>query len=98
MKPKKGLIMLKTLARLIFGIAALAAATSFGTSPSQAFGDAPWCAVVDRKGEVYWDCQYGTFAACCPNALADRGFCNVNPWPGPSQVVPYKHKKRHTQY
>jgi hypothetical protein len=58
---KKGLIMLKTPAKLIFGIAALAAATSFGPSTSRAFGDAPWCAVVDRKGEVYWDCQYRTF-------------------------------------
>ena len=38
------------------------------------------------------------FAACFSNALADRGFCNVNPWPGPSQVVPYKYKKRHAQY
>ena len=49
-------------------------------------------------GDVYWDCQYHTFAACYPNALADRGFCNVNPWPGPPQVVPYKHWKRHVQY
>jgi len=81
--------MLKTPAKLIFCIAALTAATSFGTSTSRAFGDAPWCAVVNRKGEVYWDCQYRTFAACYPNPLADRG-----PWPGPSQVVPYKHKKR----
>jgi Protein of unknown function (DUF3551) len=95
---KAPLTVLKTPAKLIFGIAALATATSFGTSTSRAFGDAPWCAVVDRKGEVYWDCQYRTFEACYPNALAGRGFCNVNPWPGPSQVVPYKHKKRHTQY
>jgi len=90
--------MPKTFANLTFGIAALAAATSFGTSPSQAYGDAPWCSVKNLKGDVYWDCQYGTFAACYPNALADRGFCNVNPWPGPSQVVPYKYKKRHAQY
>jgi hypothetical protein len=39
------LVVLKTLAKLTFGIAALAAATSFGTSTSRAFGDAPWCAV-----------------------------------------------------
>ena len=93
------LVVLKTLAKLTFGIAALAAATSFGTLTSRAFGNAPWCAVKSLgKGDVYWDCQYGTFAACYPNALADRGFCNVNPWPGPSQVVPYKYKKRHAQY
>ena len=73
--------LLKTLAKLIFGIAALAAAASFGTSTSRAFGDAPWCAVKSLGRDVYWDCQYPTFAACYPNALADRGFCNVNPWP-----------------
>ena len=38
--------MLKTLVKLTFGIAALAAATSFGTSTGRAFGDAPWCAVI----------------------------------------------------
>jgi hypothetical protein len=32
--------VLKTLAKLTFGVAALAAATSFGTSPSHAYGDA----------------------------------------------------------
>ena len=92
--------MLKTLAKLTFGIAALAAATSFGTSPSQAFGDAPWCAVVNiGAGDVYWDCQYLTIEECVPNVIAgNRGFCNLNPWPGPSQVVPYKHQKRHAPY
>jgi hypothetical protein len=94
--------MLKTPAKLIFGITALAAATSFGISTSRAFGDAPWCAVIEiGTGTVYWDCQYPTFEACyhLGNILAgNRGFCNVNPWPGPSQVVPYKHKKSHAQY
>ena len=89
----------KTPAKLIFGFSALAAATSFGTSTSRAYGDAPWCAVVDRKGEVYWDCQYRTFEACYPNVIAgDRGFCNLNPWPGPSNPVAYKHQKQHKRY
>jgi hypothetical protein len=88
---------MKTLAKLTIGIAVLAAATGFGTSPSRAFGDAPWCAVKNTGKDVYWDCQYSTFAACYPNALADRGFCNVNPWPGPSQVVPYKYQNRHVR-
>jgi hypothetical protein len=89
-----GIVVAKTLAKLTIGIAALAAATSFGTSPSQAFGDAPWCAVINiGTGTVYWDCQYRTFEACYPNVLAgNRGFCNLNPWPGPSQVVPYKYQ------
>ena len=92
--------MLKTFAKLVFGIAALAATTSFGTSPSQAFGDAPWCAVINiGTGTVYWDCQYRTVEECVPNVLAgNRGFCNLNPWPGASQVVPYKHQKRHARY
>jgi len=94
--------VLKTLAKLTFGVAALAAATSFGTSPSHASGDAPWCAVISTgQGSVYWDCQYPTFEACyhLGNILAgNRGFCNLNPWPGPSQVVPYRHPKRHAQY
>jgi len=89
----------KTLAKLTFGIAALAAATSFGTSPSKAFGDAPWCAVINiGTGTVYWDCQYRTVEECVPNVLAgNRGFCNLNPWPGPYRVVTYKHQKRYTR-
>ena len=97
-----GLVVLKTLAKLIFGGAALAVATLFGTSTSRAYGDAPWCAVINiGKGTVYQDCQYRSFEDCYRrgNILAgNRGFCNVNPWPGPSQVVPYKHKKRQPQY
>jgi Protein of unknown function (DUF3551) len=92
----------KALAKLAIGIAALAAATSFGTSPSHAFGDAPWCAVINTgQGSVYWDCQYATFEACyhLGNILAgNRGFCNLNPWPGPSQLVPYRHQKRYSPY
>ncbi len=77
------LVVLKNLAKLTFGIAAITAATSFGSSPSQAFGDAPWCAVKSLgKGDVYWDCQYRTFAACYPNALADRGFLQREPMAG----------------
>ena len=94
--------MLKTLAKLTFGVAALAAATSFGTSPSHASGNAAWCAVIEiGTGSIYWDCQYPTFEACyhLGNILAgNRGFCNLNPWAGPSPVVPYKHPKSHTQY
>ena len=94
--------MARTLAKLTFSIVALAAATGVGSSSSRAYGDAPWCAVIGLgKGDVYWDCQYPTFEACyhLGNILAgNRGFCNLNPWPGPSQVIPYKRRKRHTQY
>jgi hypothetical protein len=91
--------VLKTLAKLTFGVAVLAATTSFVTSPSHASGDAPWCAVINiGPGTIYSDCQYPTFEACyhLGNILAgNRGFCNLNPWPGPSQVVPYRHSKHH---
>jgi hypothetical protein len=101
-KTNGGLVVLKTLVKLIFSVAALAAAMSFGTSTSRAYGDAPWCAVINiGQGTVYWDCQYPTFEACyhLGNIVAgNRGFCNLNPWPGPSQVVPYKHRKGHAQY
>ena len=48
--------MAKIPAKLTIGFAAIAVVTWSGTSSGQAYGDAPWCAVVDRKGEVYWDC------------------------------------------
>jgi hypothetical protein len=89
----------KTLGKLTFGIAALAAATWFGTSSSHAYGDAPWCAVKTLQGDVYWNCQYRTVEECVPNVIAgDRGFCALNPWPGPSQIVPYRYEKRRTRY
>jgi Protein of unknown function (DUF3551) len=70
----------KIPAKLTIGIAAVAAVTWFGTSSSRAYGDAPWCAVVNLKGDVYWDCQYRTFEACYPNVIdGNGGFCNLNP-------------------
>jgi hypothetical protein len=88
----------KTLAKLAIGVTAAVAATSFGTSPGRAYGDAPWCAVINLKGDVYWDCQYRTVEECVPNVIAgNRGFCNLNPWPGPSKAVVYKHQKRHAR-
>jgi Protein of unknown function (DUF3551) len=87
----------KTFAKLTIGITALAVATWFGTSASRAYGDAPWCAVIDLKGDVYWDCQYRTAEACSNVIAGNRGFCNLNPWPGPSNPVTYKHPKRHAR-
>ena len=94
--------MAKTFAKMTIGVTALAVTTWFGTSSSRAYGDAPWCALINiGTGTVYWDCQYPTFEACyhLGNILAgNRGFCTLNPWPGPSQVVPYRHPKRRAQY
>ena len=89
-------------ARLTAAIAVVAGITCLGTASGHASGDAPWCAVISiGQGSVYWDCQYRSFEACyhLGNILAgNRGFCNLNPSPGPSQVVPYKRSKRHAQY
>ena len=85
----------------MYAATALVAAMCMAAPVSWAFGDAPWCAVKNiGKGDVYWDCQYRTFAACYPNALADRGFCNVNPWPGPTatdNLVRPRHLKRYAR-
>ena len=77
---KGGIVVVKTLAQLTFGIATLAMATGFGSSSSRAYGDAPWCSVINLQGDVYWNCQYRTVEECAPNVVAgNRGFCALNP-------------------
>jgi hypothetical protein len=68
--------------RWMLAIAALAAATFFDVPASLAYGDAPWCAVLDYgTGNVVWECYYRSAAECAPNVVAgNRGFCNVNPY------------------
>jgi hypothetical protein len=65
-----GIVVAKTLAKLTIGFVALATLTCFGTSSSLAFGDAPWCAVINIGVDVYWDCEYRTVEECIPNVLA----------------------------
>lgn len=94
--------MANTIMRLTIAIAAFALAMCFNIPAGRAgFGDAPWCAMINKgTGEVYLDCQYRTFEECRSAAAADRGFCNVNPAPGPSvpaAVAPPRHHKRHAQ-
>jgi hypothetical protein len=76
---------MKTITRFAIASVLSAAALCFYAPASHAFGNAPWCAVVDTgAGRVTWECQYRTFEECVPNVLAgNRGFCNMNPgWPG----------------
>ena len=91
--------MIKTILRLTVAAGAATAAFGFNAQPSWAFGDAPWCAVLNLgTGTVYWDCQYRTVEECVPNVLAgNRGFCNLNPWPGPStpRVATHPRRKKH---
>jgi hypothetical protein len=89
--------------RLIYAGAIALAATTFHSQLAQAFGDAPWCAVVSiGNGDVIWQCQYRSIEECQPNVIAgNRGFCNMNPaWPGwsaPTASEPVRHRKRHKQ-
>jgi hypothetical protein len=80
------------------------AALIFEMSPGHAayFGNAPWCAVVNRgSGDMEWDCEYGSIETCRPNVIAgNRGFCQINPYysPAPPYGGPYAtraHRHRH---
>jgi hypothetical protein len=81
--------MTRIATRLVLAGAALAAAVCVQAPAAHAFGDAPWCAVIELgNDDSYWDCQYRTVEECVPHILAgNRGGCNVNPWPGP-QATP----------
>jgi hypothetical protein len=95
---------MKSATRLMIATAALTAATVFHVPASFAYGDAPWCAVVNLgTGEMHWDCSYRTAEECAPNVIAgNRGFCNLNPYgPGPGwtprPVASSRHKKHRVQ-
>jgi len=86
---------MRVLGKYAIAAAAVLAAMFVDVAPGHAFGDAPWCAVIEiGDGEVYWDCQYRTVEECVPNVVAgNRGFCNVNPYgPGPSARAPTRHR------
>jgi len=95
---------MKTATKLMIATAGFVSAMSFDVPAGHAFGDAPWCAVIEiGTGEVYWDCEYRTVEECVPNVIAgNRGFCNVNPYgPGPNAAAPATHRrhfKRHHHY
>jgi uncharacterized protein DUF3551 len=96
----KAIIIVKAIMRLTVGAIIFAGAMCLDIRPSLAFGDAAWCAMINKgMGEVILDCQYRTFEDCRAGAAADRGFCNLNPAPGPSAAVlataRWRHNKRH---
>jgi Protein of unknown function (DUF3551) len=81
----------------MIAVSVLEAALCFDIPASQAYGDAPWCAVYSGDG-AKWDCQYRTFEECRPNVLAgNRGWCNPNPYIVPKPVGARTQRKRHTQ-
>jgi hypothetical protein len=82
-------------------IAALASTTWFEDTASAAsyYGNARWCAVVDRgAGSITWECEYDTVEQCVPNVIAgNRGFCQHNPyWQGGESPPPgHRHRKHY---
>lgn len=92
-----------SITRLAIPAALVAATLSIAapTTPALAYGDAPWCAVVNiGTGNVEWQCEYRTIEECVPNVLAgNRGFCELNPWgppPAARTVTHPKYRKHHT--
>lgn len=93
---------MKTVIKSMLGGATFAAVLCLQAPASYAFGDAPWCAVIELgTGSVYWDCQYRTVEECVPNVLAgNRGSCTQNPAPGPGYSAsrawhPPRHHRRY---
>jgi hypothetical protein len=84
---------MRTIARLTMAMAgaALALALQVTSSAAGSYGNAPWCAVQNLgAGDVVWDCEYPSAAACAPFVVAgNRGFCNINPrWTPPPPGAP----------
>ncbi len=77
-------------ARALIAAAAFAAVIGCGVSAGHAYGNAPWCAVVDLgAGNIQWQCEYYTYEDCVSNVLAgNRGSCNRNPWYRPPPTAP----------
>jgi hypothetical protein len=89
---------MKSLTKLMLATVTLAAALGFHVPASFAYGDAPWCAVINLgTGDVEWQCYYRTVEECAPNVVAgNRGFCNLNPYgPGPAQAAYAPRRKKH---
>jgi hypothetical protein len=86
--------------RYAMAVAVFIAVMAFDLAPAQAYGRAPWCAVVDVGfGDVMWDCHYRSVEECRPNVIAgNRGTCNPNPaWSG-WQRHNASHPKRHRKH
>jgi hypothetical protein len=91
-----------TMQRLILATGA-AAVLALYAAPSAAgsYGNAPWCAVQNLgAGDVVWDCEYPSAAACAPFVIAgNRGFCNINPrWRPPPPLAPGEWRHRHHRH
>jgi hypothetical protein len=94
---RSGVNIMTSLTKTLVAAGAFAAAMGFSISAGYAYGDAPWCAVVNMGKGVTWNCYYKTVEECVPNVIAgNRGFCNLNPDPKPTPVARSVHHKRRT--
>jgi hypothetical protein len=85
----KGIVMRKTVTKLMLASAMLAAAIGLSVRESAAYGDAPWCAVQSLGSDtVVWNCYYWSIEQCRPHVLAgNSGVCMLNPsYPERSQT------------
>lgn len=89
------------MARFLVIAATCAAAMLLGTSSSQAYGNAPWCAVVsvDRESVVE-QCSFKDFESCRQEVVAgNRGYCTDNPrfarTPAPGPKPKARKRARH---
>ena len=83
--------------RLVFIIAAIAAAILIDVRPSGAY-QGPWCAGTSRgSGSFVYNCSMRTLEQCIPEVIAgNRGFCSPNPnYRGPEGPPPRGKRKRH---
>jgi hypothetical protein len=91
--------MLRILLAAAVFTGTLAAVATLGPSPAKAYGDGPWCAVVNIGFHDFQeDCSYWRVEDCVPHVLAgNRGFCTPNPrfrGPIPGLDTP-SHRNRH---
>jgi hypothetical protein len=92
---RSGVSIMPNIKQLLIASGAFALGMGFATPASFAYGDAPWCAVINIGKGVTWDCQYQTVEQCVPNVIAgNRGFCNLNPDPRPTPVAKSHHYRR----
>ena len=59
--------------------------TLLGLNPAAAYGEAPWCAIIDiGAGSSTERCEFRDFESCRQEITGgNRGFCNHNPrWTG----------------
>ncbi len=89
----------RTTRRAFFAAAAILAGAAFGCGSAQAYGDAPWCAVISGGFDAHWECEYNSIEECRPHVIAgNRGFCNQNPYytpPARRAPAPRHHRRRH---